>query len=54
MPIRVIDPFTIKPLDKKTILENARTTKGRIVVVEDHYYEGKPINKYTFIDTDHL
>ncbi|XP_015284224.1 PREDICTED: transketolase-like [Gekko japonicus] len=38
--IRVIDPFTIKPLDKKTILENARATKGRIITVEDHYYEG--------------
>ncbi|NWX90450.1 TKT Transketolase, partial [Nothoprocta ornata] len=38
--IRVIDPFTIKPLDKKTILENARVTKGRIITVEDHYHEG--------------
>uniref|UniRef100_A0A8B9TUY4 Transketolase n=1 Tax=Anas platyrhynchos TaxID=8839 RepID=A0A8B9TUY4_ANAPL len=38
--IRVIDPFTIKPLDKKTILENARATKGRIITVEDHYHEG--------------
>ncbi|XP_077181662.1 transketolase [Paroedura picta] len=38
--IRVIDPFTIKPLDKKMILENARATKGRIITVEDHYYEG--------------
>uniref|UniRef100_A0A7M4FPB8 transketolase n=1 Tax=Crocodylus porosus TaxID=8502 RepID=A0A7M4FPB8_CROPO len=38
--IRVIDPFTIKPLDRKTILENAKATKGRIVTVEDHYHEG--------------
>ncbi|XP_029456732.1 transketolase [Rhinatrema bivittatum] len=38
--IRVIDPFTIKPLDSKTILENARATHGRIITVEDHYYEG--------------
>ncbi|XP_054834767.1 transketolase [Eublepharis macularius] len=38
--IRVVDPFTIKPLDKKTILDNARATKGRIITVEDHYYEG--------------
>uniref|UniRef100_A0A8C6URU4 transketolase n=1 Tax=Neogobius melanostomus TaxID=47308 RepID=A0A8C6URU4_9GOBI len=38
--IRVIDPFTIKPLDSKTIIENARATKGRIITVEDHYYEG--------------
>ncbi|KAM5148508.1 transketolase [Mantella aurantiaca] len=38
--VRVIDPFTIKPLDKQTILENARATKGRIITVEDHYHEG--------------
>lgn len=37
----MIDPFTIKPLDKKTILENARATKGRIITVEDHYHEGE-------------
>lgn len=39
--IRVLDPFTIKPLDKKLILDSARATKGRIVTVEDHYYEGE-------------
>ena len=47
VPIRVIDPFTIKPLDKKTILENARATKGRIITVEDHYYEGKSMGLIT-------
>uniref|UniRef100_A0A6Q2XKM6 transketolase n=1 Tax=Esox lucius TaxID=8010 RepID=A0A6Q2XKM6_ESOLU len=38
--IRVIDPFTIKPLDSKTIIEHAKATRGRIITVEDHYYEG--------------
>jgi transketolase len=38
--VRVIDPFTIKPLDVDTILHSARQTSGRIVVVEDHYSEG--------------
>nr|XP_033782052.1 transketolase isoform X1 [Geotrypetes seraphini] len=38
--VRVIDLFTIKPLDGKTILESARATQGRIITVEDHYYEG--------------
>ena len=38
--IRVIDPFTIKPLDSKAIIEHARITRGRIITVEDHYYEG--------------
>lgn len=37
----MIDPFTIKPLDHKTIVDNARVTRGRIITVEDHYYEGE-------------
>ena len=37
----MLDPFTIKPLDKKLILDSARATKGRILTVEDHYYEGE-------------
>lgn len=38
--VRVIDPFTIKPLDIKTIMDHTRATRGRILTVEDHYYEG--------------
>ncbi|KAJ8370856.1 hypothetical protein SKAU_G00108840 [Synaphobranchus kaupii] len=38
--IRVIDPFTIKPLDSKTIIDHAKATRGRIITVEDHYCEG--------------
>ncbi|KAF3860512.1 hypothetical protein F7725_000767 [Dissostichus mawsoni] len=38
--IRVIDPFTIKPLDAATIMASARATKGQIITVEDHYKEG--------------
>uniref|UniRef100_A0A8C1VIR7 transketolase n=1 Tax=Cyprinus carpio TaxID=7962 RepID=A0A8C1VIR7_CYPCA len=38
--IRVIDPFTIKPLDAKTIIDHVRATRGRVITVEDHYYEG--------------
>ncbi|XP_068109748.1 transketolase isoform X2 [Hyperolius riggenbachi] len=37
---RVIDLFTIKPLDRQTILDSAKATKGRILTVEDHYHEG--------------
>ena len=37
---RVLDPFTIKPLDKKAIISNAKECGGRIVVTEDHYPEG--------------
>nr|XP_020035178.1 transketolase-like protein 2 isoform X2 [Castor canadensis] len=38
--IRVIDPFTIKPLDAATIICNAKATGGQVITVEDHYREG--------------
>ncbi|KAJ8360811.1 hypothetical protein SKAU_G00173360 [Synaphobranchus kaupii] len=38
--IRVIDPFTIKPLDAATIVSCARATGGKVITVEDHYKEG--------------
>lgn len=38
--VRVIDVFTVKPLDWKTILTNVTQTHNRVVVVEDHYPEG--------------
>lgn len=34
---RVIDPFTVKPLDTDLILEHGKQCGGRVVVVEDHY-----------------
>ena len=39
--VRVIDPFCIKPIDRETILANAKQVNGKIVTVEDHYPEGK-------------
>src|SRR6516225_3121607 len=38
--IRVIDAYSVKPIDAEGILAAARETNGRIVVVEDHYEEG--------------
>ncbi|XP_004606295.2 transketolase-like protein 2 [Sorex araneus] len=38
--IRVIDPFTIKPLDAATIISNAKATGGQLITVEDHCREG--------------
>merc|ERR1719249_533867 len=37
--IRVMDPFTIKPIDAAAIQEHAAACGGRIVTVEDHYPE---------------
>lgn len=38
--VSVIDLYTVKPLDWKTIVETAKKTNNRIVTVEDHYPEG--------------
>merc|ERR1711874_41017 len=38
--IRVMDPFTIKPLDIAAVQDNAAACNGRIITVEDHYPEG--------------
>jgi transketolase len=40
IPVRVIDLYTVKPIDAETIADAARATGGRIVVVEDHWAEG--------------
>lgn len=39
--VRVMDLFTIKPIDKDAIITNAKECGGRIIVVEDHYPEGQ-------------
>jgi len=38
--VRIVDLFTIKPLDSQTILYCAQQTGGRVLVVEDHYPQG--------------
>jgi transketolase len=38
--IRVIDAYSVKPIDAATLRQAARDTGGRFVVVEDHYPEG--------------
>ncbi|MFA4926804.1 MAG: transketolase, partial [Candidatus Aminicenantales bacterium] len=38
--IRVIDAYSVKPLDSETIIKSAGETGGRVVVVEDHFEQG--------------
>lgn len=38
--IRIMDPFTIKPIDQEAILKHAKDVQMRVIVVEDHYPEG--------------
>jgi len=37
---RVIDLYSVKPIDVKTLHEAAEASQGRIVTVEDHWPEG--------------
>lgn len=39
--IRVVDPFTVKPIDAELIIKCAKETGGKIITVEDHYPFGK-------------
>jgi transketolase len=38
--VRVIDLYSVKPVDAEALLAAARATGGRMLVVEDHYAEG--------------
>jgi len=38
--IRVIDLYSVKPVDAKTLVDAAQETNGVIITVEDHYPEG--------------
>jgi transketolase len=39
--VRVIDCYSIKPIDSKTLKESLRVTRKNIILsVEDHYYHG--------------
>jgi transketolase len=38
--VAVIDLYSIKPLDKKTVLATARVSCNKIITVEDHYLQG--------------
>jgi transketolase len=38
--VRVIDLYSVKPIDKQTLHQAARDTGGKLVVAEDHWIEG--------------
>jgi transketolase len=38
--VRVIDAYSVKPIDKVVLHQAAQATGGRLVVVEDHWFEG--------------
>jgi len=38
--VRVIDLYSVSPIDRATLIDSARATQGRILTVEDHYAHG--------------
>jgi transketolase len=38
--VRLIDAYSVKPIDAATLQESVRSTGGRLVVAEDHWPEG--------------
>ncbi|HEV8716744.1 MAG TPA: transketolase [Candidatus Binatia bacterium] len=38
--VRVIDAYSVKPIDTQGILRAAAQTRNTVLVVEDHYYDG--------------
>jgi transketolase len=38
--VRIVDLYSIVPIDRTTLLDSARVTQGRILTVEDHYAHG--------------
>ena len=38
--VRIVDAYSVKPIDQKTLLEAASETGGKLIVVEDHFWEG--------------
>jgi transketolase len=38
--IRVVDLYSVKPVDFETLQASAAATGGRVIVVEDHWGEG--------------
>lgn len=40
LTVRIIDLYSIAPIDRATLLESAKSTGGRMLTVEDHYAHG--------------
>jgi transketolase len=38
--VRIVDLYSIVPIDRMTLLDSARATQGRLLTVEDHYAHG--------------
>jgi len=40
IPVRVVDAYSVKPVDRVNLIKQAKAAGGRVVVVEDHFPQG--------------
>jgi transketolase len=40
IPVRIIDLFSVQPIDRDEVIASARACNGRVITVEDHYSHG--------------
>jgi len=40
MSIRIVDAYSVKPIDVATLIESLQATGGKLVIAEDHWPEG--------------
>jgi transketolase len=40
IPVRVVDAYSVQPVDKANLIKQAKAAGGRVVVVEDHFPQG--------------
>jgi transketolase len=38
--VRVVDAYSVKPVDRDNLIKQAKAAGGRVVVVEDHFSQG--------------
>ena len=38
--VRIVDLYSIAPIDKQTLLDSVRVTESQVLTVEDHYAHG--------------
>ncbi|MFA9452818.1 MAG: transketolase [Candidatus Aminicenantaceae bacterium] len=40
IPVRVLDAYSVQPVDRENLIKQAKAAGGRVVVVEDHFPQG--------------
>lgn len=54
LPIRILDIFSLKPLDTESILTHLQQCNGNLLVVEDHYQAGGAYEAVCAVTAGHV